>query len=35
MQIDTQVSLREYLKDKKILDVTLDIDRDGDGMISR
>ncbi len=35
VQIRNQVSLREFLKDKKILDVTLDIDQDNNGKISK
>lgn len=31
VQIDTKVSLREYLKDKNMFNVTLDIDANGNG----
>lgn len=31
VQIDTKVSLREYLKDKNMFNVTLDIDTNGNG----
>ena len=31
VQIDTKVSLREYLKDKNMFNLTLDIDANGNG----
>lgn len=31
VQIDTKVTLREYLKDKNMFNVTLDIDANGNG----
>ncbi len=34
-QIINQVSLRDYLKDKKIFDVSLDIDTDKNGVITK
>lgn len=35
VQISSQVSLRDYLKDKQLFNETLNIDKDRDGMISR
>lgn len=35
VQISSQVTLREYLKDKQLFNETLNIDKDRDGMISR
>jgi hypothetical protein len=35
VQISSQVTLRDYLKDKQLFNEALNIDKDRDGMISR